>query len=237
MVMWTQATNILLPTVLLLVLAVTVTEYMLNRRRQRLVEMQRRGVERRRMGTDGDMLMHTRLQRLTRQAIVRLAAHGRVATGIPLAFVVGLTEALADGGLTNQPVDTVQVVLLPMPDGTRATMSSVVRRARAYGPPPSALPAPTVLALLTGLSRDHRSQSELRPSNTEPVLSSIDDLVERMERELEALRLTDAEPPDATGVYGAGAAYAPNPLNRHTSPDGSHSPGSCHVAVPLVPCR
>ncbi|CCD15149.1 unnamed protein product [Trypanosoma congolense IL3000] len=157
------------------------------------------------------------LRRLMRQAIQMLLTHKVVNEGIPLASSFGVLEVMADRELRSNR-NRGRPPRLTMADGTRDTITGVVRRARAAGPLPDSPPGPALMELLEALRERQQREAATQPfseSDRTPLEELIDGLVKAEEEvrsaEIEKEMETFSDPNQA---YGVAAPYTPNPANK-----------------------
>ncbi|CCD16483.1 unnamed protein product [Trypanosoma congolense IL3000] len=189
-------------------------DYVYSQRRQRRLQAQRAEEHSgHRHNTAGEQ-SHLRLMR---QAVQVLLTHKLVDEGIPLASSFGVLEVMADRELRSNR-NRGRPPRLTMADGTRDTITGVVRRARAAGPLPDSPPGPALMELLEALRERQQREAATQPfseSDRTPLEELIDGLVKAEEEvrsaEIEKEMETFSDPNQA---YGVAAPYTPNPANK-----------------------
>ncbi|ORC86747.1 uncharacterized protein TM35_000261990 [Trypanosoma theileri] len=164
-------------------------------------------------------------QRLLRHAVDRIVASGAAEKGIPLVSEAQGAEVLADRPLRSQRTRSPNGPGRPMvrlDNGTAVTVTEFVAGVRANGPPPDALPGPTILQMLHDIQQQEREwQSDVGEAQhtvaPDVLWEELHQLDEEDEREAEEKRRAEREAlPDAEEVYGKGLPYVLNPANAET---------------------
>ncbi|CCD13028.1 unnamed protein product [Trypanosoma congolense IL3000] len=184
-------------------------DYVYSQRRQRRLQAQRAEEHSgHRHNTAGEQ-SHLRLMR---QAVRVLLTHKLVDEGIPLASSFGVSEVMADRELRSNR-NRGRPPRLTMADGTRDTITEVVRRARAAGPLPDSPPGPALMELLEALRERQQREAATQPFS-ESDRTPLEELIDGLVKAEEEVQYGAGPPSDAEALYGAAAPYTPNPANE-----------------------
>ncbi|ORC86746.1 uncharacterized protein TM35_000261980 [Trypanosoma theileri] len=210
--------------VLLILLVAVFTMSFVARRLRHLRNEQRSHEERQRLRNHALSTEEERQrsrQRLLHRAVDRIVDRGAACEGVALATEARGTEVLADRPMQRRRTRIPNSPGRPMvqlENGTAATVAEFVAGVRANGPPPDALPAPTVLQMLHDIQQQERERQNSGGAQntrvTDALWEELRQLDEDEEREAEEKREAEREAiPDADEVYGKGLPYVLNPAN------------------------